>query len=166
MVIGVIDDIMSSENYNKIIQLFDDGVNSFSKYTEHDGRTGFEITDTALISLFEDQIKKRILVVLNLDVHPSHLKISKIYVCKDDKNFFIPYHYDDKYKYISCILYCGSNFQGTLFLKKMLQKETIETKDNRLVCFRSQEYLHCVPSSCSQRRTIQFYFSLVEDDEQ
>ena len=156
-----IDDLLEHEVYAKIKHMFDLHKNDFKKYTEHPGRYGFIINDPKLISVFDKTVKSRIIKELQLDEKlNTDLSVSTIYLCLDDVNFQIPYHYDDIYKHISCVLYFGEHFSGTVFLKDFMKKEVIEPKENRLVCFPSQDHLHCVPKGRgdAKRYTLQFHY--------
>lgn len=160
MVLCCIDNILDENVYLELKNMFHINHDQFEKYTEHPGRTGLKIENQGIISIFNTKVKLKILDALHLDESLEHkLRVSMIYLCMDDVHFEIPYHYDDKYKYVSCVLYFGEGFSGTVFLKEYMKKELVEPKENRLVCFPSQNHIHCVPKSSKKRYTLQFHYT-------
>lgn len=159
--IKVIDNFLDSDVYYKLKSMFSSVHVEFTKYTEHNGRTGFEITDKDIIDYFDGYLKRKIMEQLEYD--DNDIEVSAIYLCKDDVDFHMPIHNDDIYKKISCVIYFGEGFSGTVFLGDYLQKFTIDSIENRCVCFTSSNNLHYVPKSHQKRYTLQFHYKLSQE---
>ena len=141
------DDILTDELLKKVDMYFNNPNVLKNRYTEHEDRYGIKLKDETIKHFIDNEVKTLVLVTLKETDIFSKLTLSDIYLCVDYVGFSIPYHCDDIYKYISCVLYMGDNFSGTTFLGPFLKTIEIFPKRNRLLFFKSQNQLHCVKKS-------------------
>ena len=150
-----IDDVLPTHLYKRVGSLFE---SNFQNYTEHSGRYGSRILDPETIEYLQGPGKEMVCHELGSKFHPADLVLSEVWACEDNGYFEIPFHVDDVYKRISCVLYMGEGFQGTSFLDISRGEITVEPKSNRLVCFESRGVLHRVKKNPFRRYTIQFHY--------
>lgn len=155
MCIGTLDGLIDKSVYRRLEEILKNEEEFEDDYTEHQGRKGKKIGDSEIVQYFDSYVKEKILE--QLDVKEA-LVVSDIYGCIDEKGFMIPYHTDDIYKLISCVLYCGEGFRGTMFLGDRMEKREIVAKENRLLYFTSRDKIHCVPKGDERRYTVQFHY--------
>lgn len=155
MSIGILEDVLDDDMFERVMSLFE--MEMFDdRYTEHEGRKGLLIKDEEVIDYLNLTVKTKILE--QLEQEEKRMEISDVYGCIDEKYFSIPYHIDDVYKYVSCVLYCGEGFKGTAFLGDGMKKSEIVPKRNRLLYFLSRDKIHCVPRGEERRYTLQFHY--------
>lgn len=141
--------------YQRARSLFE---TTFERYTEHSGRYGSRISDPGIIEYMQGPLKAIVCEGLGWESSCPKLLLSEVWVCEDEPEFEIPFHVDDVYKQISCVLYMGSDFQGTSFMDISRGEITVEPKENLLVCFGSRGVLHRVKKTPCKRYTIQFHY--------
>jgi len=156
MSIGILEDVLDKGMYERVLSIFEREELFDDRYTEHKGRKGLLIEDDELINYLNITVKEKILE--QLDKKEEMMDISDVYGCIDERYFTIPYHIDDVYKYVSCVLYCGEGFNGTVFLGEGMKKSEIVPKRNRLLYFLSRDKIHCVPRGEGRRYTLQFHY--------
>lgn len=141
--------------YERARSLFE---SSFQKYTEHSGRYGSRISDPEIIEYMQVPLEAIVRDGLGWNPSSSKLLLSEVWACEDMPEFEIPFHVDDVYKRISCVLYMGRDFQGTSFLDISRGEITVAPQENLLLCFESRGALHRVKKTPSKRYTIQFHY--------
>ena len=129
---------------------------SFERYTEHPGRYGARIRDPELLAFLDGEMKERVARALG---EPSaSLVLSAVWACADGEDFEMPFHVDDVYKRISCVLYMGDGFQGTSYVDMSRGELVVPPRTNRLLFFRSRKVLHRVKRNIFRRFTVQFHY--------
>lgn len=148
--------------YERARSLFE---TTFERYTEHSGRYGSRISDPEIIEYMQGPLEAIVREGLGWEPSASKLLLSEVWACEDMPEFEIPFHVDDVYKRVSCVLYMGSDFQGTSFLDISRGEMTVAPEANLLLCFESRGALHRVKKTPSKRYTIQFhYYELSSSD--
>lgn len=159
---NVLNNAITTEIFSKIKNNFSNFQTSEKyQYTEHKNRYGKIIKDNEIVNYISKQLKEKILYILQEKTKYNELYLSDVYLCIDEKDFYIPWHEDSSEKYISCILYCDEGFSGTSFLNKELKETHIEPKDNKLLFFKGNKIIHCVKKSISKRYTLQFSYKSI-----
>lgn len=160
----IIDNILPQHLYDDLYNvIFEELLCENYKYTEHDKRYGKILSkDYDIYSYLSENVKSYILKQINEESNHNRLYLNEIYVCVDDANFSIPWHEDTHEKYISCVIYCGDQFNGTTFLNENLQEKNVDALHNRLVFFKSKKTIHCVKKQLNKRYTLQFSYSFRE----
>lgn len=149
-----IDNVLPTKLLDSVIKTLDE-ISLENKYTEHIGRYGLEISDTDVLNYLSKNLRKQVSTKLKIK---KQLFLHKVWACIDEPNFEIPYHKDDIYKAVSCIIYLNDNFEGTTYLNDEFTPTTVQPKKNKLIYFLSNQVIHCVRKKPFKRYTIQFYY--------
>lgn len=155
-----INNVLPSKLLTSVIQTLGE-ISLENKYTEHSGRYGLEIFDTDVLSYLSNNLMKLVSNQLKIK---KKLLLYKVWACIDEPNFEIPYHKDDIYKAVSCIIYLNDNFEGTTYLNDDITPTTVKPEKNKLIYFLSNQVIHCVRKKPFKRYTIQFYYGYESDN--
>jgi len=159
---NVLNNAICEELFSKIKKQFRNlEISQKYQYTEHKNRYGKTLEDVKILYYISKTLKEKLLNILKEESKYNELYLSDVYLCIDDKDFYIPWHEDSSEKYISCILYCGKGFSGTSFLDDKLKAIEIEPLDNKLLFFKGNKIIHCVKKSIYKRYTLQFSYKFI-----